>query len=494
MQNTNRMPQIAWPFALVGASAGWLWPAFLANPLVDCSYRSDSLPAAACGLVVASGVGAVLTKRCKPTVDWAGPGATWIWLVLTVVLGGAVAGAALAALTWRTREGVFGCGFGGVACGLTFLPICAVVVAAARRAARARLGSLVASADARTMWSTAITAVGVSTLLATADWPASMDATVPRPIAALAIAMSAGLAMIALLAFDLRAWAELRRIEHARSHMVALSPENDDDTPAPEIDLGLGNELVVALERQGYAFRSSERIAARTRGSPAASRVALRSALRGKMVGLASIGCVLAAHRLAAGAEARLWYDEHRCAAGLPYSCIQAAARLRTGDGVRRDAERAADLYEDGCDGPYGAARSCAARAEMLESGELGTPDTSRASALREKACEFGDADSCYAHALYMMHDHLERAASDVRRACALRGRRGCESDEHAASWDTISKADEGEGVTRLDRQVAACARGSAADCIDAAGLHRQANAPDRGEPLIERATSLVVQ
>ena len=49
---------------------------------------------------------------------------------------------------WITGE----CAFGGALCAVVFLPVCLVVIGAARRAQRARLGSIVAGSDRRTVW------------------------------------------------------------------------------------------------------------------------------------------------------------------------------------------------------------------------------------------------------------------------------------------------------------------------------------------------------
>src|SRR5262249_14680243 len=80
-----------------------------------------------------------------------------------VLAAGAATGGAVATLTPGCSTQAE-CVLGGIGCALVFVPVCLAVVAAARRAQRARLGSLVAGSDRRAVWAILAMLLAVMTL------------------------------------------------------------------------------------------------------------------------------------------------------------------------------------------------------------------------------------------------------------------------------------------------------------------------------------------
>jgi hypothetical protein len=64
MADASRFPELALPFAIVGASAGWLSAGLLANPFVGATHGGKQILAALCAMGVAAATGAFLTRRC----------------------------------------------------------------------------------------------------------------------------------------------------------------------------------------------------------------------------------------------------------------------------------------------------------------------------------------------------------------------------------------------------------------------------------------------
>src|SRR5262249_40198917 len=155
-----------YPFALVGAAAGWLSAGFLANPIVAVTVGREQVSAALCSSIIGALVGAWLTHACererkRALLELRAPReqtesgvlrALAFELVCSVVIGGAVGGACVGGLS---RHSIGGAGSGavnGALCAIAFLPVCTLVLSAALRAQRARLGSIVAAADRRAVW------------------------------------------------------------------------------------------------------------------------------------------------------------------------------------------------------------------------------------------------------------------------------------------------------------------------------------------------------
>ncbi len=213
MSEFVRMPEIAYPFAVFGAAAGWLAAGFLCTPIVDLTHGHSEQPlAAGCSLVIAAALGRYLTWSVVNARVFADVSGTWFRLVVAQAFGGALSGTLVGGFAWGNERGASaGCVAGGLA-GLAFLPIGAAVVGAALRASRARLGSVVAASDRRAMWGILAAVLAGATLLAVPDWPASVIGYVETPWAALGLTLACGGLMVGLLVADLQAFARVRRL------------------------------------------------------------------------------------------------------------------------------------------------------------------------------------------------------------------------------------------------------------------------------------------
>src|SRR5438094_5062081 len=74
-------------------------------------------------------------------------------------------------------------------------------------------------------------------------------------------------------------------------------------------------------------------------------------------------------------------------------SCNNLGLMYGNGDGVAKDAARAAALYRKACDG--GDARGCTNLGVMYANGDGVAKDAAQAVALNRKACDGGDAGGC---------------------------------------------------------------------------------------------------
>jgi hypothetical protein len=299
----SRMPELAFPFAVAGAAAGWLAAGCLANPMIiRYGQGGMQVPATLCAAVLCGVVGRLLSRLSNPTNPFANAHVGWFRLAALVLLGaglsGAITGGLMIGDLQALREGFqIGLGFG-----IPFTPICALVLRAARRAERARMGSIVADADLREVWGILFLTLAVASLVALPDWRASLTDfygyTVPKPIVATLIAAGAGLVTIALLVADARA---LARINDATRGMVPSSDDADTitaSTGVPKVDLGLGDDIFAKLARHAAAYRSRDRAVALVVGCPYQAAAALRRSIRRNIASLVVCACVVAAHAL----------------------------------------------------------------------------------------------------------------------------------------------------------------------------------------------------
>ncbi len=328
------------PFTVVGGAAGWLSAGFLQNPflaVIEPGYRG-----LAAGVAAASGalVGLALTRWSDARREMSSPsaalrearyprfdrskGAMWARLAAAVGMAGAFTGAVVAGAQSRpnptlgvTLEGDLGIGVvNGLLAGLAFLPVCALVFAAAQRAERARLGSLVAASDHRAVWGILLTALAAMASVAALDWPfvgRAFFEEVEMPGVGVGVIAVAELAIVSVLLADARALGRVRRSGalEAREEGPAL-----DAHAAKRVDLGLGEGLRVELATAGpAAYRSRERATALVVGDVTEARAALHRALLRGGVGLAVVGlaagahlfAVFEAHTLYPGETARVW-------------------------------------------------------------------------------------------------------------------------------------------------------------------------------------------
>jgi hypothetical protein len=205
---------------------------------------------------------------------------------------------------------------GGALVGLAFLPIGALVVGAARRAARARMGSIVAASDRRAMWGILAAALAAATLLALPDWPASVVGYVDTPWVALGTALACGALTVGLLVADLEALTRVRRLGREAGSMLLreASDEAREDDPEPEVDFGLGGDVMARMARGAAAYRARDRATALVLGSSEQAIEALRLGLRRSAIGIGIVTFALAAHALAAGPEGLHAHLDVRCA------------------------------------------------------------------------------------------------------------------------------------------------------------------------------------
>jgi len=398
MATASRFPQLALPFAIVGAAAGWLSAGLLANPLLRHTHPGKQGIAAMCAMVFAAAAGALLTRWCSvrkqlayeldsPSPEARGRGDTWPRHVTVVLLAGTATGTAVA-FVGNTFRGPAGGAISGFLCALAFVPVCVAVILAARRALRARLGSIVADSDRRAVWGILAPALALATLEALPDWPAAMGGVIDVPVIALHLAQGAGVLLVGILIVDIVA---LRRARRALGSGLTLrdpGESGDVDGSVPRLDLGLGDESHARLSRSASAYRGRDRTLALVEGSPEQALSALRRAIVRGAVGIGVVAAVWSAHLAADTPYAYQRYTEHLCGKGDFASCVTAAYLVQP-----TDVERAILLYDRACHA--GEVVGCLALAQIYEGGEGVTADPARVADNHRRACEAGDTASC---------------------------------------------------------------------------------------------------
>jgi hypothetical protein len=298
MADAARFPRLAPPFAIVGASAGWLSAGLLANPLVaQLDRRAQpivALTAAGCAAIA----GALLRYWCGgrrygyelvvPDPDARLATDVW-WRHLFVMLSAGVITGAFIGSLFRMDEAVRGAA-GGALCTLVFLPVGFSVLAAARRAQRARLGSIVAGADRRAVWSVLAATLGATTVEALPDWAAQRTPAFASVLLAIAFTIVACITVV-----DLRAEHALREAVRDLEDRPALSAD------VPRIDLGLGEDVAARLERSRSPYRGSDRALGLVLGSPDRAQAALSRAVVRGAVSLVVLVVVVILHVVANG-------------------------------------------------------------------------------------------------------------------------------------------------------------------------------------------------
>jgi hypothetical protein len=397
MAEASRFPHLAPPFAIVGAAAGWLCAATAANPLVQSAETNTFLAAPLIVMGIGALTGAILTRFCVGKRYWyelvdPDPSALarsdrWWRHIAAVILAGAASGAAIAAVCDAYNNPAIGAA-GGALFALAFIPVCAAVILAARRAQRARLGSIVAGSDRRAVWGILATALAVATVEVALNWPAAAAGDVPSPWPALGMLAMAAIVILWILFADVRA---LRRARQASvPGLVERDPAEtaEDDTAALRVDFGLGDGLAARLARSASAYRGRDRTLALVRGDPEQAFGALRRAIRRGVLGLAVMAGVAGVHAAGDSAFASELFDRHRCENYDSQACGRMATRYRD-----NDLELSVAYHIRACEGAEG--QSCAALAEIYENGQGG--EASEAMALRyyERACDVGLSSYC---------------------------------------------------------------------------------------------------
>jgi hypothetical protein len=435
MADASRFPHLAPPFAIVGASAGWLSARFLQNPLVAMAPRTGAALVAGCAMLFAALTGAVLTRLCigkrysyeidapdpevRPSTDrgWIHTGA--------VLLAGTATGAISGLILEEHTAGILPSAVMGLCCTVAFVPVCLAVLAAARRAQRARLGSIVAASDRRAVWAILATTLVMVAAGAVLEWPAAAAGDVTDPIPALLIVLGAEVVVGCALLADVRA---LRTAKDAMAPGLTESGAAAIDPGAATLDLGLGEGVLAELVRSASAYRGRDRAVALVQGSPDQALDALSRAVRRGAVGMGVVLAVATAHAVALTRSAERAYEEHQCSEGLTRACAPAAWLAET-------PEHAAALLQRGCDSYDTAA--CAALGRLYAEDEHVTRDAARVMFVEANACSDGRPHGCGLVAdLFTRRDEPAATLSLLRQMCAQKDEWSCRAVADAQAGD----------------------------------------------------------
>jgi hypothetical protein len=286
MADASRFPRLALPFGIIGASAGWLSAGLLANPLFVRLDRSMQTPTAIVAMVLAIGAGVLIRQLCIGRHYWydletpdprVRPWTDRWWLhAAIVVCCGTICGAFIGA---KTNEAEIGA-LDGSLCALIFVPICLLVIRTARRAQRARLGSIVAASDRRAIWIILASALAVGTFESVPDWAAARIGRAPIPLLALAMSIVAGAVVIRGSMLDARAKSSAAVV------MRELEPAPVDAVAPKHVDLGLGDDVHARIATSSSPYRGCDRMQMLVRGNPSDVLRALERAMTRDIVGL----------------------------------------------------------------------------------------------------------------------------------------------------------------------------------------------------------------
>lgn len=381
MADAVRFPHLAIPFAITGAAAGWLSAGLVLHAVrspANVDFRLFvTLFAGMAGLWTG-----ILLRRWAlgkrewwqidaPDPDARPPSDSWPRHIAAILLAGASVGAIVGAVYASSQTGlaIVACALVGALCAVPFVPVLAAVLAFARRAQRARMGSIVAGSDRRAVWGVLSIALLLATLEALPDaCLRGLPAEVLPPIGPALVAACAAVLAVVLVA-DRVAY---RRARRALAENLALR-ESGSESGSLEIgggaprrlDLGLGDDVRAQIRHDGAPYRSRERVLRVVTGDAGQALSALRAALRRGALGLAVAALVACAHA-AAGADAvSVVYLETRCSIGVAAACeeaasleIQARGSLPVGS---------VQFFERGCDAGNG--WSCLSLAGLYRQG-----------------------------------------------------------------------------------------------------------------------------
>ena len=401
MADASRFPHLALPFAIAGAAGGWLSAGLVSTPLLLHAERNQGT-AAVLAAALAALTGLLIRRWCigrpapfrfdtpepEPEPDRARTDVGWRHAA-AVLVAGTLTGVGVA-VACRAYGGAGVGAAGGLACAIAFVPVCLAVIAAARRAQRARLGSLVAASDRRAVWGILAAALAVATLEAAPDWPAAATGMLPVPWVAAGMLGAAGLTIAAVWILDVRA---RRRAERTIGEGLVPQEARDveaADTRVPRVDLGLGEEIGAQVARAAAAYRGRDRAVALVLGDPEQAIGALRRASRRGAACLAVVGGAALVHLLAGTDIARIEFEERRCERYDFAACERLATSIR-----ERHPERAMVLYERAC--RVSGKESCFAFGQMLSERAMDAAMEQRAREAFGKACIYGDRRGCLA-------------------------------------------------------------------------------------------------
>jgi hypothetical protein len=311
MADASRFPRLAVPFAIVGAAAGWLSASLCGSP--PLAFPVSRPITAACAAVMGALVGALLRRFAVGRRYWyelADPDPSqrprtdaW-WVHVPVLLNaGAVTGVVVRWLE-DDRWDVTLWALSGALCTAAFVPTCLAVLAAGRRAQRARLGSIVAGSDRRAVWAIVATLLAVMTLEELPGWLAGSPDW-PAPVVVAGLLVSSAGVLLRVLRADERARREARAVLAAGLSVHERDWKDEADAHLPEVDLGLGEQVLAHSAPGGAPYRDRGRTLSLVRGSPEAARAALARAVWRSRLGLLAVGATAIVHALAAASGSR---------------------------------------------------------------------------------------------------------------------------------------------------------------------------------------------
>jgi hypothetical protein len=239
------MPSLAKPFAAFGAAAG-LFAILGLGSFRDAAREVSPLTPMIMTAIVGALAGEALRRWRRLHSPRLAREAVILWVAVITGLAGAASGGLVGLVTWGS-DGVARFAVGGAVVGLAFVPSCLVVFDAAKRAGRARHGSLVAATDRRTVASTVL--AGIAFAGAT-QVPAVLSANTSTALAPL---VQVALSLLVCLGATLAIVVLQRRDRVTRASLEALArdaawleraPSGEDEAAAAAstagVDLGLG--------------------------------------------------------------------------------------------------------------------------------------------------------------------------------------------------------------------------------------------------------------
>lgn len=293
----GQMPGLAAPFALVGSAA-----ALFSVLAIGAGSKAmlEAPPAIATGVaaLVGAAVGIVLRRWKRLHDPFMGRDMRAMRIALVVMGAGALIGVVLGVSTWG--EYAFEpCALGGALCGLAFLPSVLFVFDAAARAARARLGTLVADVDRRTVLASlfavvAFAAAFQSPALALARYSLWIPPWLQNGVS-FVFGTAAVFAIARLRRQDLAARARLEALVGSAEHLDRATDLEADAAAA--VDLGLGLDRW-ARPAALATYRSTARGEVVLRGSVHDAERAVDDALRHRRRALAFSIAMLAVSAL----------------------------------------------------------------------------------------------------------------------------------------------------------------------------------------------------
>ncbi|MFO0737456.1 MAG: hypothetical protein U0270_16310 [Labilithrix sp.] len=240
---TPAMPSLARPFAAFGAAAG-LFAILAIGAFREAARDVSPLVPMILTAGVSAGAGEVLRRWRRLHDPKLAREAIVLWIGLVAAVAGAVSGALVGLFTWGV-DGVPRFFVGGGLVALAFVPSCLVVFDAAKRAGRARLGSLVAETDRRTVFSTVLAGIGFAGATQVPAILSANTSTILAPLTQVALSMVASLGATVGIVFLQRRDRKSRAALEAHAKDAAWlerapADEGMAGVSADAVDLGLG--------------------------------------------------------------------------------------------------------------------------------------------------------------------------------------------------------------------------------------------------------------